>query len=146
MLIQGPDGTVHAFSATCTHQGCPVGSVEDGVIVCPCHGSAFALDTGARVSGPATSGLTARDGHGAGQRGPREVIDVNVVRKLPTVALAGRSRLRHRCPDRVVLTDDSGQALVAVRSRYSHSITPSLVNRAPFVDRVVERCDALGVG
>jgi Rieske Fe-S protein len=59
VLTKDSSGTVHAFSVTCPHQGCPVGSVEGGVIVCPCHGSTFALDTGARVSGPATSGLTA---------------------------------------------------------------------------------------
>jgi Rieske Fe-S protein len=59
VLTKDDAGTVHAFSVTCPHQGCPVGSVERGVIVCPCHGSTFALDTGDRVSGPATSGLTA---------------------------------------------------------------------------------------
>jgi nitrite reductase/ring-hydroxylating ferredoxin subunit len=59
VLTKSSAGEVHAFSITCPHQGCPVGSVEGGVIVCPCHGSTFALDTGARVSGPATSGLTA---------------------------------------------------------------------------------------
>ena len=61
MLTKDTAGEVHAFSITCPHQGCPVGSVEGGVIVCPCHGSTFALDTGARVSGPATSGLTTVD-------------------------------------------------------------------------------------
>lgn len=59
ILTKDTRGRIHAFSVTCPHQGCPVGSVEHGVIVCPCHGSTFALDTGARVSGPATSGLTA---------------------------------------------------------------------------------------
>jgi Rieske Fe-S protein len=59
VLTKDNAGTVRAFSITCPHQGCPVGSVSGGVIVCPCHGSTFALDTGDRVSGPATSGLTA---------------------------------------------------------------------------------------
>jgi len=61
VLTKDSGGTVHAFSITCPHQGCPVGSVEGGVIVCPCHGSKFAIDTGARVAGPATSGLTKVD-------------------------------------------------------------------------------------
>jgi Rieske Fe-S protein len=49
--------TVHAFSAICTHQGCPVSSVTDGAIVCPCHGSRFDATTGAVVTGPATRPL-----------------------------------------------------------------------------------------
>ena len=61
VLTKDAAGNVHAFSVTCPHQGCPVGSVEGGVIVCPCHGSTFAIDSGARVAGPATSGLTKVD-------------------------------------------------------------------------------------
>ena len=57
VLTKDSSGTVHGFSAICTHQGCPVGSVEGGVIVCPCHGSKFNLTTGAPVAGPATSPL-----------------------------------------------------------------------------------------
>lgn len=50
-------GAVHAFSATCTHQGCTVSSVSGGTINCPCHGSRFNADTGAVVQGPATRPL-----------------------------------------------------------------------------------------
>ena len=50
-------GAVHAFSATCTHQGCTVNDVSNGVINCPCHGSQFNADTGAVVNGPATQPL-----------------------------------------------------------------------------------------
>ncbi len=48
---------VRAFSATCTHQGCTVDGVSDGVITCPCHGSAFDAGTGKVVTGPATRAL-----------------------------------------------------------------------------------------
>jgi len=53
VVTRDSGGTVHAFSAICTHQGCTVSSVHDGVITCPCHGSRFNADTGAVVAGPA---------------------------------------------------------------------------------------------
>jgi Rieske Fe-S protein len=52
-------GTIHAFSATCTHQGCTVSSVSGGAILCPCHGSKFDASTGAVLRGPATRPLPA---------------------------------------------------------------------------------------
>jgi Rieske Fe-S protein len=57
VLTRDSSGAVHAFSATCTHQGCPVSRVADGTIDCPCHGSRFDATTGAVVNGPATRGL-----------------------------------------------------------------------------------------
>jgi len=53
VLTKSADGTVHAFSATCTHQGCTVDRVAAGTIDCPCHFSKFDATTGAVVSGPA---------------------------------------------------------------------------------------------
>jgi Rieske Fe-S protein len=48
---------VRAFSAVCTHQGCTVADVADGIIACPCHGSRFDAATGAVRRGPATRPL-----------------------------------------------------------------------------------------
>jgi len=67
VVITRDGDTVHAFSATCTHQGCIVSDVTDGEIHCPCHGSAFDATTGAVVTGPATRplpviGVEVRDG------------------------------------------------------------------------------------
>jgi Rieske Fe-S protein len=67
VVITRDGDTVHAFSATCTHQGCIVSDVTDGEIHCPCHGSAFDASTGAVVTGPATRplpvvGVEVRDG------------------------------------------------------------------------------------
>ena len=53
VLTRGRNGTVHGFSAVCTHQGCTVTSVRNGVIGCPCHGSRFDAQTGAVLAGPA---------------------------------------------------------------------------------------------
>jgi Rieske Fe-S protein len=61
VVTRDSSGEVHAFSATCTHQGCTVSSVADGRIVCPCHSSVFDAGTGAVVNGPATRALPAVD-------------------------------------------------------------------------------------
>ncbi|MFL6240339.1 MAG: Rieske (2Fe-2S) protein [Actinomycetes bacterium] len=53
VITRDSGGDVHAFSATCTHQGCQVTSVKDGQIFCPCHGSRFDANTGKVVAGPA---------------------------------------------------------------------------------------------
>src|SRR3954468_9898428 len=37
VITRDDSGAVHAFSATCTHQGCQVGSIKGGQILCPCH-------------------------------------------------------------------------------------------------------------
>jgi Rieske Fe-S protein len=60
VVTQPTAGEYKAFSATCTHQGCKVKSVADGVIVCPCHGSKFAIADGSVASGPAKSPLPAK--------------------------------------------------------------------------------------
>jgi Rieske Fe-S protein len=59
VLTRDATGGLHAFSAVCTHQGCTVGSVQGGAILCPCHGSRFDSGTGAVVSGPASAPLAA---------------------------------------------------------------------------------------
>jgi Rieske Fe-S protein len=67
VLVRAADGSVHAFSAICTHQGCTVDRVSSGRIQCPCHGSSFDATTGAVTGGPAPRPLpviqvTVRDG------------------------------------------------------------------------------------
>jgi Rieske Fe-S protein len=57
VVTRDSSGNLHGFSATCTHQGCTVGSVRNGVIECPCHGSRFNANTGQVVRGPAVAPL-----------------------------------------------------------------------------------------
>jgi Rieske Fe-S protein len=57
VVTQPSDGEFMAFSAVCTHQGCAVQSVSDGRINCPCHGSAFSIEDGSVLAGPADAPL-----------------------------------------------------------------------------------------
>jgi Rieske Fe-S protein len=59
VVTQPAAGSFKAFSSVCTHQGCFVGSVANGKIVCPCHMSEFNLD-GTVAHGPATQPLVAK--------------------------------------------------------------------------------------
>ncbi|MEV4578893.1 Rieske (2Fe-2S) protein [Nonomuraea jabiensis] len=60
VVTQPTSGEFKAFSAVCTHNGCTVGSVSDGVIVCPCHNSKFAIADGSVKDGPADKPLPAQ--------------------------------------------------------------------------------------
>lgn len=58
VVAQPEAGSVVAFTAICTHQGCkvaPAGAQLD----CPCHGSQFDAFTGEVLRGPAEAPLTA---------------------------------------------------------------------------------------
>jgi nitrite reductase/ring-hydroxylating ferredoxin subunit len=61
VVTQPKEGTYKAFSSICTHRGCPVTSVSDGMIICPCHMSKFRVADGSVVAGPATTPLPAVD-------------------------------------------------------------------------------------
>lgn len=53
VVTQPTQGEFKAFSATCTHRGCTVGSVSGGTINCPCHGSKFKISDGSVARPPA---------------------------------------------------------------------------------------------
>jgi Rieske Fe-S protein len=59
VVTQPASGTFKAFSAVCTHQSCLVGSVDNNVITCPCHGSQFSATDGSVLGGPAPRPLDA---------------------------------------------------------------------------------------
>lgn len=60
VITQPTRGQFVAMSATCSHAGCKVGSIAGTSILCPCHGSKFALADGSVLNGPAPTGLTER--------------------------------------------------------------------------------------
>ncbi len=57
VVTQPSKGTYKAFSKICTHQGCPVASVNDGVIHCNCHGSEYSIEDGSVTNPPAPKPL-----------------------------------------------------------------------------------------
>jgi Rieske Fe-S protein len=57
VLVRERNGLLKGFSAVCTHQGCTVATIENGIITCPCHGSQFSAVTGDVLHGPATRPL-----------------------------------------------------------------------------------------
>jgi Rieske Fe-S protein len=57
VVTQPAAGEFKAFSAVCTHQGCTVGTVSNGTINCPCHGSKFKIGDGSVAHGPASQAL-----------------------------------------------------------------------------------------
>jgi Rieske Fe-S protein len=56
VLTQPTTGEFTGFSAVCPHAGCSVSRVDGDRVLCPCHGSTFALD-GAVITGPAREPL-----------------------------------------------------------------------------------------
>lgn len=57
LLVRDKSGSpTQAFSAQCTHLGCRIAEIQQGVLVCPCHGSRFDLQ-GKPISGPAAKSL-----------------------------------------------------------------------------------------
>jgi Rieske Fe-S protein len=57
VVTQPTAGNFKAFTAVCTHMGCTVGSIADGTITCPCHGSQYSIKDGSVKKGPAPKAL-----------------------------------------------------------------------------------------
>lgn len=55
LLVRQGD-RIQALADTCSHLGCPLseGHLRDSSVICPCHGSRFALADGRVLDGPAT--------------------------------------------------------------------------------------------
>jgi Rieske Fe-S protein len=59
VVTQPAAGTFKGFGTTCTHLGCQVDKVANGLIECPCHGSRYSVVDGSVKAGPAPRPLTA---------------------------------------------------------------------------------------
>lgn len=58
VVTQPTTGKFKCFSSSCTHQGCTVNKIADGLIQCPCHGAKFSIADGSVKAGPAPRPLT----------------------------------------------------------------------------------------
>jgi len=63
------NGSYHAIDNTCTHSGGPLaeGPVDGKEVVCPWHGAAFDVTTGAVLAGPATESVNCYKVHLEGE-------------------------------------------------------------------------------
>jgi 3-phenylpropionate/trans-cinnamate dioxygenase ferredoxin component len=54
ILVANLDGSLYAISDTCTHRGGTLsqGTIKDGIVTCPRHGSRFDVRTGKNMLGP----------------------------------------------------------------------------------------------
>lgn len=60
VITQPQQGEFRAFSALCTHKGCPLSKIAGDTISCTCHGSQFSAADGSVKKGPATDPLALR--------------------------------------------------------------------------------------
>ena len=60
VALANVDGEIYAVAEECSHEACPLseGELEDQLLVCPCHGSAFDVTTGVPANPPAIEPLT----------------------------------------------------------------------------------------
>jgi nitrite reductase/ring-hydroxylating ferredoxin subunit/uncharacterized membrane protein len=70
VVVVGVSGKLHAMGATCSHYGGPMeeGTVDEGCLVCPWHGSRFRLSDGSVARGPATAPQLSYDVRVVGDR------------------------------------------------------------------------------
>jgi Rieske Fe-S protein len=58
VVTQPTKGEFKGFSAICTHMQCTVGTIKNGTIICPCHGSMYSIKDGSVTGGPAPKPLS----------------------------------------------------------------------------------------
>ncbi|WP_320781993.1 Rieske 2Fe-2S domain-containing protein [Streptomyces sp. CRN 30] len=82
LVVRETGGEVHALAERCSHLGGPLaeGTVDDGCVECPWHGSVFRLSDGWNVRGPATA--------------PQPAFDTRIVDGHVEVRLRGQDRVR----------------------------------------------------
>jgi len=55
-IVVHQNDTITVLSSHCTHLGCKINKIENGRLICPCHGSEYDLE-GKVIKGPAYKNL-----------------------------------------------------------------------------------------
>jgi nitrite reductase/ring-hydroxylating ferredoxin subunit len=59
IVVARPSANMYrGYRADCTYKPCALSTLQDGLVVCPCHGCRYALADGSPRKGPATRPLT----------------------------------------------------------------------------------------
>jgi nitrite reductase/ring-hydroxylating ferredoxin subunit len=106
VLLYRTAGTVYALASTCTHMGRPLveGTISDGCVTCPWHGSTFRFADGSIARGPGHRRALLSDAHpGRAYRGPRFHIGV--------ADLSHRRRSSQKTPFCAPRTDPTKEAV-----------------------------------
>ncbi|MFC8195236.1 Rieske 2Fe-2S domain-containing protein [Streptomyces sp. NPDC060006] len=100
LVVREPGGTIHALAERCSHLGGPLseGTVADGCVECPWHGSVFRLSDGWNVRGPATA--------------PQPAFDTRVVEGHVEVRLRGQGQQEQTSDDDTTDRRTSGTGAV----------------------------------
>ncbi|WP_328476523.1 Rieske (2Fe-2S) protein [Streptomyces sp. NBC_00377] len=87
VVVREPGGTIHALADRCSHLAGPLseGTVSDGCVECPWHGSVFRLSDGWNVRGPATA--------------PQPAFETRIVDGRVEVRLPGRDEAEQESGD-----------------------------------------------
>jgi nitrite reductase/ring-hydroxylating ferredoxin subunit len=131
VLLYRTAGTVYALASTCTHMGGPLveGTISDGCVTCPWHGSTFRFADGSIVRGPGhhPRALLSDARPGRAYRGPRFHIGV--------ADLSHRRRSSQKTPFCAPRTDPTKEA-VPLQNGGSASVLPDVpVTHRNAVDR-----------
>ena len=65
LLVANVDGEFYAIANTCSHRGNSLsdGTIQEGIVTCPRHGSQFDVRTGHNLEGPKILGKRFRTGN-----------------------------------------------------------------------------------
>ncbi|MGW3990764.1 Rieske 2Fe-2S domain-containing protein [Streptomyces sp. NPDC004830] len=90
LIVRETGGQIHALAERCSHLAGPLaeGTVADGCVRCPWHGSVFRLSDGWNVAGPATA--------------PQPSFETRITGNRVEVRLRHQNGGRHTAPDRAL--------------------------------------------
>lgn len=151
IINRGAGEDFYIFSAECTHEGCTVRRLNaSGLMVCPCHGSQFAINGDVRA-GPAGQPLRAFQYTRQGSMLQIQMPDTFYEVKAQKVASASRLQLSFLGFDQIVYEVYFRPTLSAAFERMNFATTPDgaltqteIAGRDDFLSVYLDRPGAFG--